>query len=79
MYMYPAHKELNIPLGIGSGLRGLSSIPCWRSSENMALPRSYWSGKPLGLDRGHTNFREPPQSEVRRTVTPRTGVYRSYW
>src|SRR5215213_1423768 len=60
-------SDLRWCLGVARWCR-LPRTPSRRNSENMAPRRSYWSGTPLVLDRGHTNFRELRFGEVRRTL-----------
>src|SRR5215204_3869639 len=63
-------SDLRWCLGVARWCR-LPRTPSRRNSENMAPRRSYWSGTPLVLDRGHTNFRELRLGEVRRSPLSR--------
>src|SRR5215212_7743264 len=68
-------SDLRWCLGVARWCR-LPRTPSRRNSENMAPRRSYWSGTPLVLDRGHTNFRELRKCEVRRILRLGTSVNR---
>src|SRR5215218_11153172 len=68
-------SDLRWCLGVARWCR-LPRTPSRRNSENMAPRRSYWSGTPLVLDRGHTNFRELRRGEVRRIPLLGTWVHK---